>query len=98
MQAFHQSYSEQALQDGEFWFVDEDETKTDYPSPHQINGTAAILADIWEKNVAPGRRLRMALFDDSVRLSRAELDLIHKTWQSHVRPRIPIDNCTTSGL
>jgi hypothetical protein len=74
---------------GEFWFVDESRQVSN-SSPHLIDGTEVILADIWERNVWSGRVLKMIIFDDTVRLSRRELDMVHKTWDTHVRPHMTI--------
>ena len=71
---------------GEFWFVDDENSSSDLSSPHLIGESRVILADVWDNNVRPGRRLRMVVFDGDVRITRDELALIHETWKTHVKP------------
>jgi len=69
---------------GLFCFVDENLHDASLSSPHLINGMRAILADIWERNVQPGRRLKLIVFDTSMQVPEEKLHLVLSIFQVYV--------------
>jgi hypothetical protein len=65
---------------GLFCFVDENPHDPSLASHHLISGMRAILADIWERNVWPGRKLKLIVFDTSMK----EKHLVLSIFQVHV--------------
>jgi hypothetical protein len=69
---------------GLFCFVDENPHDASLASAHLINGMRAILADIWERNVRPGRKLKLIVFDTSMQVPKEKLHLVLSIFQVHV--------------